>query len=388
MKILHITLRGPVTDGWNYQDNMLIKYHKKLGHDVYMLTSKWIWGSDGKMHKTDKDRYDDKDGVHFVRIEIKGKDNFQNKFKRFENVYEEIERISPDFIFAHAAQYLDIVEVGKYVRNNPNVRLVVDCHVDFSNSASNWISKNILHRIIWGWHFRYIAKYADHVYGVLPARVEFLKNIYHVDPQKVSLLVMGADDELVEQALLKDNIRSFRNKYEINETDFLIVSGGKIDKAKWQTLLLLEAVAKNKDEKLRLIIFGSVDESIKDRFMQYIDGRRIQYVGWIDSADSYQFFGAADLVVFPGRHSVFWEEVAGMGKPMICKYWEGTTHVDKGGNVRFLYEDTLEAMQDAIEECKEPEKYTYMCKLANENQYTFRYTEISKSCLPDYYDRG
>ena len=53
MKILHITLRGPVTDGWNYQDNMLIKYHRRMGHDVTMLTSKWVWGSDGKMHKTE-----------------------------------------------------------------------------------------------------------------------------------------------------------------------------------------------------------------------------------------------------------------------------------------------------------------------------------------------
>ena len=52
--------------------------------------------------------------------------------------------------------------------------------------------------------------------------------------------------------------------------------------------------------------------------------------------------------VFPGRHSVFWEQVVGIGKPMICKYWDGTTHVDLGGNVKFLYKDTVEELTEAI----------------------------------------
>ena len=32
MKVVHICLGGPVTDGWNYQDNLLTKYMKKNGH--------------------------------------------------------------------------------------------------------------------------------------------------------------------------------------------------------------------------------------------------------------------------------------------------------------------------------------------------------------------
>ena len=33
---------------------------------------------------------------------------------------------------------------------------------------------------------------------------------------------------------------------------------------------------------------------------------------------------------------------------MICKYWDGTTHVDLGGNVKFLYKDTVEELTEVI----------------------------------------
>ena len=34
MKIVHIAPNAPYNDYWGYQDNLLPKYHKKLGHDV------------------------------------------------------------------------------------------------------------------------------------------------------------------------------------------------------------------------------------------------------------------------------------------------------------------------------------------------------------------
>ena len=42
MKIVHLCLCGPVTDGWNYQDNILPKYHKLMGHNTTIVTSEFI----------------------------------------------------------------------------------------------------------------------------------------------------------------------------------------------------------------------------------------------------------------------------------------------------------------------------------------------------------
>ena len=66
MKIVHICLCGPVTDGWNYQENKLTKYHKIMGLDVTMIASEWIWNSKGEMEQTAKKNYINNDGVRLT----------------------------------------------------------------------------------------------------------------------------------------------------------------------------------------------------------------------------------------------------------------------------------------------------------------------------------
>ena len=194
-----------------------------------------------------------------------------------------------------------------------------------------------------------IEPYTTKFYGVLPARVDFLRNIYKLPKEKVELLVMGADDEKVEEAKSLNLRNQIRKKYDIKPSDFLIVTGGKIDNAKKQTLLLMKAVKQIKTKHVKLIIFGSIINELKEEVNALVDGDRIQYIGWIKSEDSYKHFAAADLVVFPGRHSVFWEQVVGLGVPCIFKYWHGTTHVDVGDNCMFLHEESVEEMKEKIE---------------------------------------
>src|SRR5690606_17293733 len=96
------------------------------------------------------------------------------------------------------------------------------------------------------------------------------------------------------------------------------------------------------------------------------DGEKIKYIGWIDSNDSYNYFAASDLGVFPGRHSVLWEQAVGSGLPCIFKYWEGTTHVDLGGNCIFLYKDTVSEIKASIEKVINTKSYRKMKLIAEE----------------------
>ena len=68
------------------------------------------------------------------------------------------------------------------------------------------------------------------------------------------------------------------------------------------------------------------------------------------------------------------------GIPMLCKKWDGTTHVDVGGNVRFLEEDSAELIQREIERLLEhPEEYARMKKVAAGNgMKTFAYSQIAR----------
>lgn len=211
-----------------------------------------------------------------------------------------------------------------------------------------------------------------------------MKNVYKLPPEKTELLVMGADDERVKEALCdKVNLR-IRNKYNINKDDFLIVTGGKIDLAKRQTILLMEAVKEIKDSKVKLLVFGSVVDELKDKVKQMCDGKKIKYIGWANEEQSYEYFASADLVVFPGRHSVYWELVAGLGKPMLVKHWEGTTHVDVGGNCEFLYKDTVEEIKSKVLELIEnKEEYNHMINASRNNNKKFLYSQIAKKSIDE-----
>ncbi|WP_249030544.1 glycosyltransferase family 4 protein [Tannockella kyphosi] len=383
MKIVHVMLCGPVTDGWNYQDNLLTKYHRKSGHEVTIITSQWVWGSNGKLTKNNDTTYFNKDGVKMIRIQLFGRDDFNKKIKRYKNLYTTLINENANILFIHGCSIGDMNVIVKYLKLNPKVKVFVDNHSDFSNSATNFLSKNILHKIIWRTTAKMINPYAIKFFGVLPARVDFLVNVYGLPKNKCELLVMGGDDDLIESSSNPEINRKIRSKYGIRDDDFLIVTGGKIDQWKMQTLYLMEAVKNIKNPNVKLIVFGSVSEELKASVSKLCDEVIVQYIGWVESSDSYNFFASANLVVFPGRHSVFWEQVVAQGVPMLCKYWDGTTHIDIGGNVKFLMEDSMGEVQNAIEELIEnPRVYEKMKNSANNDEKkSFLYSVIAENAI-------
>lgn len=383
MKVVHLCLGCFFPDNYSYQENMLPKFHKQLGYEVEVIASLISFDKNGKgIFLKQGSSYINEYGIPVTRLENKKPIKIYRKLKRYRGTYEALKKANPDILFIHGCQFLDMDIVVKYLKNNPQIKVYVDNHADFSNSATNFISKNILHKILWRYTAHIIEPFTTQFYGVLPARVEFLKKVYKIPPSKVSLLVMGADDEKIIKAQ-KTNAREYiRKKYQIKSNDFLLMTGGKIDKWKTQTLLLMEAVSSINHPNIKLIVFGSVTPELKEQVLNLTDGEKVQYIGWIPSEESYEYWSAADLVVFPGRHSVFWEQVAGMGIPMICKYWEGTTHIDMGGNVAFLKEDNVQTIKNEILRVVEnPDIYESMKTVANIAKSKFSYKDIANRSI-------
>lgn len=384
MRILHICVTGPYTDGFNYQENLLTKYQVKDGYDVHIIASEWQWGQNGKIERCEKKAdYRNTEGVMIHRLKIKDNKDIFFRYKRFEGFYETIEKINPDIIFVHNLQFFDVDKIVKYAKKN-KVEIYADNHADFSNSARSKAAV-LFYKIVWRHMAQMIEPYTTKFYGVLPARVDFLKDIYKLPDKKCKLLVMGADDGEVQRAGTEENQSRVRKSLEIKENDFLIVTGGKIDEWKTQTLLLMEAVDNLKKDCVKLLIFGPVADSIKDKFNHLFDEKKMRYVSWADTAAAYDYFAIADLVVFPGRHSVYWEQAAGQGKPMLCKRWEGTNHVDCGGNVKFLMEDSSKEIEQLISKLVDRgEDYRDMIAVAHENaREKFSYAKIARVSIDE-----
>lgn len=382
MKVTHICLCGPVTDNFSYQDNLLSKYHKRMGLEVSIIASQFIYNEKGEIVKDNRVKYINENNIKMIRLESSFNTSINSKFKKYKNVYSSIENEDPDILFVHGVQFIDLNSIIKFKKKNPKVKVFIDNHADLSNSATNWLSKNILHKLIWRYLAKKIEPYTCTFFGVLPARVNFLIDVYKIEKSKVELLVMGADDDKINQVSNTTKINEIRSHYHIKNNDFLIVTGGKIDNAKRQTLLLMKAV-QEMDSNVKLMIFGSIDDHLKEEFFNLVDGQKIIYLGWLDSTESYQYFAISNIVVFPGRHSVYWEQVAGLGKPMIVKFWEGTTHIDMGGNVRYLYNDTLEEIKSELRNVfNNSSELNRMTRIAKENgaKY-FLYSQIARSSI-------
>lgn len=384
MIICHLCLSGTYNEGWNYQENILPKYHAKMGLDVYQIVTPYMWKGAAAV-RSKPERYINENGVHVIRMHSRNDWLFRGRFDRYPGLKKELESIHPDILFVHDCQFVDVKTVVAYIKKHKKMRVYADNHADFSNSATNWLSKNILHKIIWKHYAQMLYPYVRRFYGVLPARVDFLVNVYGLPKEKCGLLVMGADDELVEKNGREESRKRLNKELGLEPDDFVVMTGGKIDQWKKQTLLLMQAVQKIRDRKVKLVVFGSVAEGLKQKVSSLADNKRVYYIGWIDAKESYRYFAAADLAVFPGRHSVFWEQAAGQGIPMVCKEWEGTHHVDAGGNVKFVNSDSVRELKDAVTDiASHPEIYRAMKQAAVEKgMKAFSYRDIAGRCIED-----
>ncbi len=382
MKILHVCTQ--YTEGLSYQDNYLPKYHKRLGHDVSIVAPNWDYDESGDFKESPAGEYVNEEGIRVRKVRFEKGRTYHHKIRRMESLKEIIEEEAPDLIFQHGCQHIHMKTIVDYLKKYPQTKVIVDNHADYSNSATSWISKNILHKIIWRCYAKMIEPYAEVFYGVLPSRVKILTELYGISPKKCELLVMGADDELVEKA--EREKETVKQELGIDEDNLLLVTGGKIDLAKKQTLFLMEAVNEINRENilpypLKLMVFGSVVPELKEEF-DSLCNENIYYLGWKKSEETYRYIGAADLAVYPGRHSVLWEQTAAQGVPMVVKYWDGTDHVNVAENVRFAHHDTVEELKTILIDILGKKENLEALKAGAEKGKTeFLYSQIAKKSL-------
>lgn len=384
MKIVHLCLSCFYIDDYSYQENMLPKYHVLQGHDVTVIASLVSFNSDGQLCQLPEESVKEaKDGYKVVRVDYKKPFYKLNRFiRRYNNVYKLLENEKPDIIFLHDFSFADVTKVIKYVKKNKDVKVFSDCHTDYINSAQTWFSKNIFHHLIWRYYGSVLSKYTERFFGVTPLRCDFLRDAYKIEPKKIELLVMGVDDELLKT---KDRIqiwKDYSEKLNIASDDFIIVTGGKID-IKKNIHLVLEAVTKLKNKKIKLIVFGTISSEIKELFDKLLLNEYIIFVGWQNADTILDYFILADLIIFPGTHSVLWEQAVGVGTPSLFKYWEGMEHVNVGGNCEFLYNDSADEIASVVKKIVEEEgRYEMMKKIAmTEGLRHFSYSEIAKRAI-------
>lgn len=387
MKIVHIAPCAPYNEGWSYQENLLPKYHLKLGHDVTLIITNYKHEKNGLVLVDICDRMQD-DGVRLIRLksDFKSGKRWNIITARMYGLFSVLNDLRPDYIFFHGLVSASILDVIRYKKRiNPNCYIVQDNHADVNNSYSN---KNNLKYYIIQFYYRLLSKltinYVDKVYGVTPGRQLYAEKKYKIPKYKTDILIMGADDEYMKLEYSQNYRTEIRKKFNVSESDFLIISGGKLDEKK-NIDMLMTVCGELKERNVRLLLFGNIDKKIEEEFNFLLDKYdNITYIGWIESKNCYQYFYASDLVCFPGLHSVLWEQACASKIPCLFAKRDGLSHVNNGGNSDFFFPINKEVLKNKIEELIYTDKYYKMLSVAKSSKTDiYLYSNIAKKSIED-----
>lgn len=378
MKIVHLCLSCFYIDNYSYQENMLPKYHVKQGYEVTMIASLCSFNEKGQgCYLPKASTYWDKDGYKVIRLAYKNPIRLNRLFRHYEGFKEALYDEAPDIIFMHGPSFGDTPVVRQYIQKHPETRLFADNHADYINSATNFLSKKILHPIVWRHYAKVVEPYMEKCFGVTPQRCRFLKEMYHINPAIIEFLPMGVDDEVIP--LKREDLRKqVRGNLGINADDFLILTGGKIDERK-NTHVLLEAMAVLNNPKIHLVICGTLTPQ-----MQYLQekinvNKNIHYLGWCNAEQVMDNMIASDMACFPGTHSTLWEQAVGVGLPAVFKKWDEMDHVGVNGNCIFIKGEGVKELADAIQNIISD--YPQYKELASAAAESFKYSNISKKAI-------
>ena len=363
MNIVHIAPNAPYNDGWGYQDNLLPKYHLKAGHDVTFIATNTAHVN-GKIEKVPCDTFVSREGVRVIRLARKEyRWRVVTSLCSKMDVYPILKQQHPDLVFFHGLQSTTILDVIRYKkRDNPDCVIVQDNHMDYYNQAYH---KGLKFRVIRAW-YRMVNKLSissvARVYGVTPLRKRYAEDYFAVSKSKTDILIMGADDDKLDFANRQAVRSKIRREYGVEDKDFLIVTGGKIDSGK-NIHLLIRACANLPGVKL--LVFGDATQSFKKEFTEIVDSaENVMHIGWVDSDKVYDYFFAADLVAFPGTHSVLWEQACASKCPCLFKELDGMDHVNNGGNSAFIADVTVESLSKKVAELQYTPAYYAMKEIA------------------------
>jgi len=118
MKIVHLCTCNFFIDGYSYQENMLPKYHVKMGHDVTVIASLVSFNQEGKacLLPSPSERIDE-NGFKVIRLAYKKPTRINKFLRRFHDFYNTLCKENPDVIFCHGVS-LDTTEIVKYLKKH------------------------------------------------------------------------------------------------------------------------------------------------------------------------------------------------------------------------------------------------------------------------------
>lgn len=380
MKIVHISISGPFIDGWGYQENLLPQYLQKVGVQNYIVASSndfpnYLKSEVAEEIKAKGNKYT-LDGIVVCRIPTK---KISTSFIYPRGLKEVLKEIQPDVIFHHNLNCTSMPIAARYAKKH-GIPMVVDNHADTINMTKNKLWIWFYYKFLIGVSCKLYQKQIYKAYGVTHARCDFIHDYYGLTRKKIDFLPIGADIDVADTISPKAELRE---KYGFNDTDFVVVTGGKMGKGKGTDLLINAAEALHKlYPRLKLVLFGLFENNNVKKQAEQSTVTTVH--GWCDRIKTLELLKMADVACWPIHHTTLIEDAVSVCTPIINRKTDTTEHLVDGNGV-WLEKSSEEEIKDAILHLmdlneQQKEELRLACEKKREN---ISYNTLAKKLLID-----
>lgn len=319
MKILHICICGPFTDGMAYQENELIAQHVKAGHKTTVIAATDAYGPNKQVVHVTPGVSQLACGATLIRLPylrpLRGW--LASKIRAHAELRKNLEQIQPDRILFHGLTAWDLLTVATYVRQNPQVKLFVDCHEDFNNSARSWASRELLHKLFYKKIFQQCVDQIHEVLCITIESLNFAIDFYGSPISKTRMYPLGCTMESTD--IVARRRAEFRSRYNLTNSDIVITQTGKIDHTKQLTAALL-AFSRNPSPQLRFFIAGQITDDVMAECLPLINNdQRITDLGWQTTEQLRTVLAGADCFLQPFGQTATTQMAMGYGCVILAQ---------------------------------------------------------------------
>lgn len=316
MRILHCCLSCFYIDGYSYQENLLPHFNLLHGHEVEIIASTETFDDKGHLIYIQPAEYQIEGKIKIVRVPYKKflPSVVMRKFRSYKGVYELINQFKPDVILFHGMVAYELLNVVKYVKNHPEVKLYVDSHEDYHTCASNWFSKTILHEIFYRSIIKKCLPYIEKVLYITEEVKDFITQEYKVPESLVEYYPLGG--EVVTEEEKRKWREIIRKQHQIDESTLVLMHSGKLDQRK-ETDVLIKGINKVQSENVLLLIAGSIPPENAQLWDYINNNTRVKWLGWLNADDLRYYLYACDIYAQPGGQSATMQNAVCCGVPVM-----------------------------------------------------------------------
>lgn len=316
MRIAHVGVAGPFTENMSYQDNILSHQNALDGHEVLYISNEYFF-KNGELVKGGFCDYVLPDGVRLIRLPyvFVGNHFVSDKFRKVKGLYRLLVDFAPDVILSHDLGYWSVLDVIRYKKDHPEVKLYADTHTAYYNSGTNWLSLHVLHRMFYRPLIQKALPCLEKYWYIGTGEKRFSREVYGVPESLMEFYPLGGT--LFSDEAYGEKRARRRAELGMVPDELLLVHSGKMDALK-RTAELLRAFAAVPGLRAKLAVIGSIPADMEDTLRPLLErDSRVVYLGWKPAEDLLEYLCAADLYCQPGSVSATMQNAICCGCPVL-----------------------------------------------------------------------